>query len=230
MNAIKKMGSINQKSRQVGQMASSGKVVETNENDDLTLVLKVKEGDRKAFSELVKRHQKGVLRLCLRFMKDLDAAEDVVQESFIKSYERIETFEGRSSFRSWLYQIAVNTAKNKLRERRDGITDFNQVPLAVAAKAESKMVHNAVADLILKYVELLPFKQRTALVLRIYEDLSFKEIAEIMECPYDTAKANFRHALMKMKDELSRHHDLKNWSEADGEWMELNHNPMEVEI
>lgn len=200
-------------------------------NDDLELVARVKEGDKKAFSELVRKHQKAILRLAVRFMKDLDAAEDVAQESFIKAYEKIATFEGRSSFKSWLFQITVNTARNKLRERRDGLTDVDNVPLAVAARAEADLVHGVIAQQIQRHVEQLPFKQKTALLLRIYEDLTFKEIAEIMDCPYDTAKANYRHALMKMKDELSRDTDLKNWTQETGQvWVALAKKHMEVDL
>lgn len=199
-------------------------------HDDFVLVAKVRDGDRKAFSELVRKHQKGVLRLAVRFMKDMDAAEDVAQETFIKAFEKISSFEGRASFKSWLFQIAVNTARNKLRERRDGMTDFENVPLAVSARAESSLVHGVIAELIHKHVDALPFKQRTALMLRIYEDLSFKEIAEIMQCPYDTAKANYRHALLKMKDELSQHQDLKGWAfDMDGVWVEMSQS-VEAEV
>jgi RNA polymerase sigma-70 factor (ECF subfamily) len=197
---------------------------------DLELVGKVLGGDKKSFSLLVRRHQSGLLRLSLRFVKDIDVAEDVVQESFIKAYERLASFEGRASFKSWLYQIAVNTAKNKIRSRRDEVRDLDEVHLGVAAKAESGLVHQAVSHLIAKYVEELPFKQRTALTLRIYEDLSFKEIAEIMDCPYDTAKANYRHALLKLREEMQGHDDLQNWSEeVGGFFMEWNHKVTEAE-
>jgi len=191
--------------------------------NDLELIEDIKKGNKRSFSELVKRHQRGLLRMSLRFMKDLDLAEDVVQEAFIKAYEKLNTFEGRSSFKSWLYQIAVNTAKNKLRESKMDTTDIDHVHLAVGATAEITLVHTAVADVIQKEVDLLPFKQKTALVLRIYEDLSFKEIADVMECPYDTAKANYRHALIKLKQVFEERHDLKNWSEqASGFFTELN--------
>jgi RNA polymerase sigma-70 factor (ECF subfamily) len=166
----------------------------------------------------------------MRFMKDSDAAEDIVQESFIKAFERLSSFEGRASFKSWLYQIAVNTAKNRLRDRRGGGVNIDDVPLAVDARAESSLVHNSVAGIIQKYVDELPLKQKTALVLRIYEDLSFKEIAEIMECPYDTAKANYRHALMKLKDELSNQPDLRHWTEETGGFfMEMHRKVAEAE-
>ena len=190
---------------------------------DLELVEKVKAGDRRSFSELVKRHQRGVLRLSLRFVKDMDTAEDVTQEAFIKAYEKLNTFEGRASFKSWLFQIAVNTARNKLREFKKDTVDVEDVQLAVAAEAETTLVHGAVANLLHQEVEKLPYKQKTALILRVYEDLSFNEIADIMECPYDTAKANYRHALMKLRQTFEQQAELKNWTEeVGGFFMEVN--------
>ncbi|MFS4459602.1 RNA polymerase sigma factor [Bdellovibrio sp. HCB2-146] len=197
---------------------------------DLELVEKVKAGDRRSFSELVKRHQRGVLRLSLRFVKDMDTAEDVTQEAFIKAYEKLNTFEGRASFKSWLFQIAVNTARNKLREFKKDTVDVEDVQLAVAAEAETTLVHGAVANLLHQEVDKLPHKQKTALILRVYEDLSFNEIADIMECPYDTAKANYRHALMKLRQTFEQQAELKNWTEeVGGFFMEVNHVYAEAE-
>ncbi len=195
---------------------------------DLELVEEVKDGNRRAFSELVKRHQRSLLRMSLRFVKDIDIAEDVVQESFIKAFEKIHTFEGRSSFKSWLFQIAVNSARNKFRDVRYDTTDIENVHLAVPAIAESTMVHHAVSALLQTEVDQLPYKQKTALVLRVYEDMSFKEIADIMQCPYDTAKANYRHALLKLKEVFESKKELKNWTEeVGGIFMEMNQKCME---
>lgn len=190
---------------------------------DLELVGSAQGGDRRAFSELVKRHQRGLLRLSLRFVKEMETAEDVVQESFIKAYEKLASFEGRASFKSWLYQIAVNTARNRLRERRHDMADIQTIQVAVGAVAETILVRGAVADLLHTEVEKLPFRQRTALVLRVYEDMSFHEISEVMECPYDTAKANYRHALMKLKQVFETRNDLREWNaESSGFLTEMN--------
>lgn len=200
------------------------------DKSDLQLVDEVRKGNRSSFSELVKRHQRGVLRLSMRFIKDVDGAQDVVQEAFIKAYEKLHLFEGRSAFKSWLYQIAVNTARNKLRENRYNHMDIDFVPLGVAARAESDMVHSVVTEMLQHEVAKLPFKQKTALMLRVYEDMSFAEIAEIMGCPYDTAKANYRHGLMKLKDALSSQSELKKWTEEiGGLFMEMNTKFMEAE-
>lgn len=183
---------------------------------DLEIVERVKTGDRKSFSQLVRRHQKGLLRLSLRFVKDMGLAEDIVQETFIKAFEKLHTFEGRATFKSWLYQIGVNTSRNKFRETKFETTDIDNVHLAIGATAESSLVHSAVAEVLQSEVDRLPFKQKTALMLRIYEDLSFKEISDIMDCPYDTAKANYRHALLRLRQVFEERKDLAYWSEQVG--------------
>lgn len=201
-----------------------------NLKTDIQLVEEVREGHRASFSELVKRHQRGLLRLSMRFMKDADIAQDIVQEAFIKSYEKLNLFEGRASFKSWLYQIAVNTARNKLRESRYDFTNIDDVYLGVSATAEKVLVHAAVSEIIQLEVDRLPFKQKTALVLRVYEDMSFAEIAVVMECPYDTAKANYRHALMKLKETFETQSELKKWTEdIGGFFMEINTKFVEAE-
>ncbi len=205
-------------------------ILANTEKTDLELIEEVRGGHRASFSELVKRHQRGLLRLSMRFMKDLDCAQDVVQEAFIKAYEKLSLFEGRASFKSWLFQIAVNTAKNKLRENRHPFSDIEDVSIGIDATAEKNLVHQAVGKMLQKEVDLLPFKQKTALVLRVYEDMSFAEIAEVMECPYDTAKANYRHALMKLKETFEEKHELRSWtSEIGGIFTELNTKYAEAE-
>lgn len=178
---------------------------------DLELVEDIKSGDQRAFAELVKRHQTALLRVCVRMLKDKELAEDVVQESFVKAYRKIALFEGRSSFKSWIYQIAINTARNKLRANRLDTVNIEDVDLPVYQTAEASMIHLDVKNLLRQEVEKLPEKQRHALELRIYEDLSFNEIAQIMDCPYDTAKANYRHGLMKIKQALEDNTHLKSW-------------------
>lgn len=206
------------------------KEVDQNLKTDMQLIEEVRQGQRASYSELVKRHQRGLLRLSMRFMKDMDVAQDVVQDAFIKAYEKLNLFEGRSSFKSWIYQIAVNTARNKLRENRYDFTNIDDVQLSVSATAETGLVHAAVSEIIQGEVDRLPFKQKTALVLRVYEDMSFAEIAEVMECPYDTAKANYRHALLKLKETFELRSELRKWTEdVGGFFMELNTKFMEAE-
>ncbi len=170
--------------------------------EDSDIIKEVIAGQNKSFSLLVERHQRALLRLSYRFTREQSMAEDIVQESFLKAYQKLSSFEGRSSFKSWLFQITVNTAKNKLRGQHRDMVNIEDVHLGVDAGAESGMLQNDLKMLIQHEVEKLPEKQKLSLKLRIFEDLSFKEIASIMECPYDTAKANYRHALLKLKERL----------------------------
>lgn len=197
---------------------------------DLELIQDVKSGLTNAFQELVERHQKFLMKVVVRMTRDLDAAEDVVQESFIKAFRRLHLFEGRSSFRSWLYQIALNTTRNRFRKTSRESIGTEHFDIAIESESESQMIAVDVRAVIQKEVDKLPERQRMALSLRIFEDLSFKEIADLMQCPYDTAKANYRHALLKLKERLEGDQLLKNWSAHPRfTLMELAQNTLEVE-
>ncbi len=161
-------------------------------------------GNKSAFAGLVEKHQSVLLRVAFRYVKDAELAEDVVQESFIKAYKKLESFEGRSSFRSWMYQITANTAKNKLRKKKFDTVDIDKVPLAVEQTMDASIYLSDVNSMLMTEINSLPNKQRQALTLRIFDDLSFKEVAAIMDCPYDTAKANYRHAINKLKTQMNR--------------------------
>lgn len=183
---------------------------------DLELVGRVKQGDRAAFTELVRRHQRGLLRIVLRMTRELPLAEDIVQETFIKAYEKMDLFEGRSSFKSWLYQVGLNTAKNRFRSRPHEEFTSDTLQGGVDPGAERDLVKGDVARTLRAEIDQLPERQRVAITLRVFEDLSFKEIAQIMNCPYDTAKANYRHALLKLRErfesQLAAGGELENWS------------------
>jgi RNA polymerase sigma-70 factor (ECF subfamily) len=170
------------------------------------------------------------MKTIVRLTRDLDAAEDVVQDTFIKAYKRLNLFEGRASFRSWLYQIALNTARNRFRKYARETVGTDHMDIGVEGESESKMIATDVRAILQKEIGKLPDRQKTALTLRIFEDLSFKEIAEIMACPYDTAKANYRHALLKLKERLESNSILQNWSSHQSlSLMDLGMNQMEVD-
>jgi RNA polymerase sigma-70 factor (ECF subfamily) len=195
--------------------ASAAPVKEASVVSDLDLVAQVKTRDRRvaapAFAELVRRHQRGLLRLVMRLTRELPLAEDIVQESFIKAYEKIELFEGRASFKSWLFQIGLNTAKNRFRARspEEFTTDLQVGGVDPGVKGD-------ISRRLRAEVDRLPERQRIAISLRVFEDLSFKEIAQIMNCPYDTAKANYRHALLKLRETFeveAAGGELEQWSQ-----------------
>ncbi len=184
-----------------------------SEMKDVLLVDHVKAGDREAYTELVRRHEKVLLRVIVKMTKDLVLSEDVVQEALLKAYVKIHLFRGQSSFKSWAIKIAINTAKNKLRSKKRIMLDIENVPLSVPSKVENIVFHDTVKGLVRELVETLPDKQKRALVLRMFNDLTFKEIAQLMNCPYDTAKANYRHALLKLRGRMRFNKNFKGWED-----------------
>jgi RNA polymerase sigma-70 factor, ECF subfamily len=180
---------------------------------DHPILEQVRKGDINAFATIVKRHQKPLICVIVRLVGDLVLAEDIVQEAFMKAFQKLDSFEGRSKFKSWLFQIAINTARNRLRTMKTEMVDIDKVKISSDMNQESDLSNMDLRQMLNKQIQNLPPKQRLALSLRIYDDMSFAEIAEIMECPYDTAKANYRHALMKLKDKLGGSVELRNWGQ-----------------
>lgn len=186
-------------------------------NQDLVIISEVLSGDRMKFSELVKKYQKDILRLSLRMTRNLELAEDIVQEVFIKAFRKLHLFKGLSPFKSWLYQIAVNTTKNKLRTKPITVLELDKVQLGTNGNHDRGLQEIDLKELLKAEIDKLPAKQKMALELRIFEDLSFKEIADLMQCPYDTAKANYRHALMKLRQKLVQTSGIGEWLMTDNE-------------
>jgi RNA polymerase sigma-70 factor (ECF subfamily) len=197
---------------------------------DLELIQDVKNGDKTAFEKLIARHDRFLLKVVVRMTRDLNAAEDIVQDTLIKAFKRLELFEGRASFRSWLYQIALNTTRNRFRKTSRETIGTENLDMAVDGEIENHVLTLDVREVLQEEIEKLPARQKQALTLRIFEDLSFKEIAQMMECPYDTAKANYRHALLKLKGRLEGNVSLKTWSEQPKfSLTDLSFNQMEVD-
>lgn len=166
-------------------------------------------GDTLEFENLVREYQSQVFRVLMRWVQNPEVAEDLSQETFVKVYNNLHTFEGRSSLRSWILQIAVNTMKNSLRKHNPQTTSLDKVRLAGLADPSVGLEDGELATLLADAVAALPEKQKVAVTLRVFEDFSFQEVAEAMECPYDTAKANYRHGLMKLKEKLKGCQDLR---------------------
>lgn len=170
---------------------------------DQELVRAIQAGDRGAFDMMVRLHHRPVYNMAYRFMADHGGADDVTQDTFLKAFHAIGSFRGESSLKSWLLRIASNTAKNALRSRNlRPMVDVEDTPLAWNHTDYQRLEKMQTGEILKAAIERLPPKQKQALELRIYEDLAFKEIAEIMDAPFDTAKANFRHALINLKKVL----------------------------
>jgi RNA polymerase sigma-70 factor, ECF subfamily len=174
--------------------------------EEKALIEKARKGDGKAFEKLVRIHHRAVYSMAYRFMGDHGGADDVTQDTFMKVHSALDSFRGESSFKSWILRIAGNTARNALRSAGAGrrqYVEIEDVDIASHNTGYNDMERGQTARILKEAILQLPEKQRRALELRIFEDLSFIEVAEIMESPFDTAKANFRHALMNLKKILS---------------------------
>ena len=172
---------------------------------DLALVQRVQRGDKSAFDLLVLKYQHKIGHLVTRYVHDIHESQDVTQEAFIKAYRGLKNFRGDSAFYTWLYRIAINTAKNHLVTRSRKISDSG-IDSADAEQFESggALRENASPDRVLATEEiarvvqdtinLLPEDLRTAITLREFDGLSYEEIALAMECPIGTVRSRIFRA------------------------------------
>ena len=170
------------------------------EPTDQQLVVRVQKGDKRAFDLLVLKYQYKVHAIVARFIRDSDEVRDVVQEAFIKAYRALPKFRGDSQFYTWLYRIAVNTAKNYLvaRSRRPPASDVDlsdaeyysgSEQLKDFGTPENQLFRDELEKVINQAIVELPEDLRTAVTLREYEGLSYEDIASVMNCPVGTIRS-----------------------------------------
>ena len=172
---------------------------------DSQLVERVQRGDKKAFDLLVLKYQHRILKLISRYVRDPSDAMDVAQDAFLKAYRSLPNFRGDSAFYTWIYRIAVNTAKNHLvaQSRRPLEADATGMdggaiePAALLkdyATPESYLITEEIQEAIATAIDQLPEDLRTAITLREIEGLSYEEIAEVMTCPIGTVRSRIFRA------------------------------------
>ncbi|MEP1740391.1 MAG: RNA polymerase sigma factor RpoE [Kangiellaceae bacterium] len=180
---------------------------------DAELVERVQRGDKRAFDILVIKYQSKILSIVSRFISDNAEINDVAQDAFIKAYRALPNFRGESAFYTWLYRIAINTAKNYLtaRGRRPPASDIDSqdaesygvgVALRENASPEKLMMRDQLKDVIFKTIEELPDDLKTAITLREIEGLSYEEIAESMDCPVGTVRSRIFRAREAIDDKM----------------------------
>ena len=181
---------------------------------DLAIVKRVQAGDGAAFNLLVRKYQHKVVNLVARFVYDSGDVEDVAQEVFVKAYRAIGGFRGDSAFYTWLYRIAINTAKNHLvaQSRRPPQTDVDaqDAELIEAGRnlremetPESSLLSQELAQRVTSAVRDLPEELRTAITLREMEGLSYEEIATVMDCPIGTVRSRIFRAREAIDQQLA---------------------------
>ena len=172
---------------------------------DAQLVKRVQKGDKKAFDLLVLKYQQRIIKLVSRYVRDPTDALDVAQDAFLKAYRALPNFRGDSAFYTWLYRIAINTAKNYLvtqsrrpMESESFRVEGEQVELESMLKdlatPESLLITDEIKEAIAAAIEQLPDDLRTAINLREVEGLSYEEIADVMTCPIGTVRSRIFRA------------------------------------
>jgi RNA polymerase sigma-70 factor (ECF subfamily) len=175
------------------------------EDTDQQLVDRVLSGNKNAFNMLVLRYQHRVAALISRFVHDPQEVEDVCQEAFIKAYRALPLFRGDSAFYTWLYRIAVNTAKNHLvsRNRRPPASDLDVDEAEISEigsvlreieNPEGSLATEKLKQAITAAIEELPEDLRTAFTLREFTGLSYEDITEVMDCPVGTVRSRIFRA------------------------------------
>jgi len=176
-----------------------------SQHTDKYLVNEVKKGNSAAFDQLVLKYQYRVFKLVSRYINDSSEAMDLTQEAFIKAYKAIPAFRGESSFYTWMYRIAVNTAKNHIitaaRKGQDILTDISEYEhfitredSAYYAAPERQLIGQEFEGLLFNLIDKLPYELRTAILLREIEGRSYEEISSIMSCPVGTVRSRIFRA------------------------------------
>ena len=197
---------------------------------DLMLVERTVAGDQKAFELLVLKYQRRIQRLIGRMVRDTDLVEDIAQETFIRAYRALAQFRGEAQFYTWLYRIAVNTAKKALVDlKRDPLvsetalrnggddedeTSAVENELTSAETPETVLAAKEIAATVNSAMEALPEELRQAVTLREIEGLSYEEIAEVMNCPIGTVRSRIfraREAISAKVKPLLENQTGKRW-------------------
>ncbi len=181
-------------------------------NNDKELVKRAQKGDKAAFGMLVTKYQYKVVKLVARYVKDEDEAQDIAQEAFIKAYRGLANFRGDSAFYTWLYRIAINSAKNytvsqnrKTPAYAIDIEDAEYLESASSMKdlgtPERHVLASEVEDTIYRAINELPEDLKTAITLREIEGMTYDEIAGVMECPIGTVRSR----IFRARETIDKH-------------------------
>ena len=170
---------------------------------DFEVIRQVLAGDTEAFDTLVRRHQQTIFRLTYRMTRNLEDARDLAQETFVQAYRSLGSFQGRSSFSTWLYRIAMNVSLN---HRKSAVCEgAAEADVQVADDREDSLtglVRDERERAVAAAIAELPPQQQATLTLRVQQGLSHREIAEVLGCAEGTAKANYFHAVHALQRKL----------------------------
>jgi RNA polymerase sigma-70 factor (ECF subfamily) len=173
-----------------------------DELSDEALIRRARRGDREAFGDLVYRYRQGTVNVVYRMCGDAHLAEDAAQDAFVRAWEALPRYRHRGTFKAWLYRIALNCARDALRRRRP-MADVDELPLRSNVPGpERQMLQQERARRVQEAVLGLPEASRAALVLREYEGLSYKEIAQALDIPMGTVMSRLHYARSRLREML----------------------------
>jgi len=183
------------------------RMAEADDTPDEELVKRAQGGDRAALDRLVRRHQRALFALCLRYVRDTDEAADLVQRSFVRAMGKLAELRDAGVFRSWILRIGAHLALNHIRDHARFVADDGDIETAIsderAPSASDRLEAAESASALRAAVNTLPTKQRMTLELRIYEDLPFRDIGVALGISEGAAKVNFHYAVRKLRSAFS---------------------------
>ena len=174
--------------------------------DDAALVTACLEGHKEAFDVIVERHRRAVYQVCYRFVGNHEDASDLSQETFVRAWRGLRGFKRQAALSTWLYRIAVNACLNRVQARTletESILGDEFVDTHIV-DPRSQLLRGERAEAVRRAIARLPEKQRATLILRSYQDLTHREIADVLGSSVGAVKANFFHALANLKKLLGR--------------------------
>ncbi len=168
------------------------------------LIEQAQNGDRSAYGELVRRHYSGVVNVVYRLCGDAHLAEDMAQETFLRAWVHLPTFQPQSSLRNWLYRIAVNASLDVLRREHEAPVEDEKMQWLrdQAPGPEAALIQKEQALLIQQAINALPEAARSVLVLREYGELSYQEIAAVLDIPIGTVMSRLNYARNRLREVL----------------------------
>jgi len=169
---------------------------------DLDLVDRAFKGDTEAFSELVEKYQKPIYYMALRMLANHEDAADIAQQTFINAFRALSRFRRQASFKTWIYQIAMNLSRNCIKERtrKPLFQDIEEAEVIDSRPTPLDSLNDkSHADQVSRAIGKLPDQQRATVILRVYEDYSYEQIADTLGCAVATARGNYHHGILALR-------------------------------
>ena len=188
--------------------------------NDINIINLVKKGDVRAFDILVVKYQDRLVYSVFKFCKDFELSQDIAQEAFVKAFRNIDKFRGESSFYTWIYRIAINTAKHYFSNKSRGAETYNEDVLDGALSdlslnsdnPETLLAAEEMKDAVNQAFQNLPDEIRSTLSLREYDGLSYEEIAKVQNCPIGTVRSRIFKGRELINETFSKLGLSKTWS------------------